>query len=103
MALGCGGTLESCLLKRGNNSNAKSSWTTSGPIRQDVCGPTLGAWNKRWNLPLRGKGSSLGSGENHISNGVVAVNSVRITAAHNLMINIRVSRMNANLGRGRQV
>ena len=54
------------------------------PIRQeDICGATLGAWNKRWNLPPRSKGSSLSSRENRISNMVVAVNSVRIATAPN--------------------
>ena len=93
VALGCGGTLESCLLKRGNNGNVESSWTTSGSIRQeDICGATLGAWNKRWNLPPRSKGSR----ENHISNRVVAVNSVRITAAPNLSYRDQSSPAQAN-------
>ena len=64
VVLGCGGTLENCLLKRGNNGNVDSSRTASGPIGQeDICGATLGAWNERWNLPPRNKGSSLGSKE----------------------------------------
>ena len=92
VALGCGSTLESCLLKRGKNGKVESRWMASGPIRQeDICRVTMGAWNKRGNLLLRSKDSSLGSRENRISNTVVVVNSVRIVAEPNLMITIRVS------------